>query len=292
MNVSLTPRKLSKLSQNISENETNALPSPPDAPRLDIAIPTHGRDAMSRIVAMNLPQTEGVKYYISWQDCGDEAPVPYEIARRVDITVYRCHRKGVSANRNNALDMCTAPVVLMGDDDLTYSAWQLRNVMSIFTEHPEVDLATFRYSNAVKEYPPEECDLGFPLPKNYGVATFEIAARRNVLEKIRFDEHFGPGAPVWHAGEDEKFLYDARCKGFHCRFFPIDITLHNGLTTGDKPMATPGVAAASGRLIRLEYPRSWFPRVILKSLRQRRIGGRVFFSFFHQLRGAFSDGTR
>lgn len=257
---------------------------------LDVAIATWQPSGIDRIREMDLPHVPGVRYIVSWQEYGTSATIPAEISNRNDIDIHLCDARGVSANRNNALNHCYADIVLMSDDDLKYNADQLKAVIHTFEERPELHLATFRYGNALKTYPDNECKLTFPLPKNYGVATFEIAIRRNLPVKLRFDELFGPGSPVWQAAEDEKFLWDARKAGLNCLFIPIDITTHNGLTTGDKPITHRGVAAASGKMIRLEYPNSWMLRILLKSWRQARIGGKFTFCLYHLLRGAFSDG--
>lgn len=254
---------------------------------LDVAIVTWQPDGMSRIEAMKLPQVEGVRYIVSWQETGTGAIIPQQLAERVDIEVHVFNGSGVAANRNNALKHCQADVVLMADDDLRYTTEQLKSVIEVFAADETLDVATFRYEGAVKEYPSEECQLGFPLPKNYGVATFEIAVRRRVLDRIKFDERFGPGAKVWQAGEDEKFLIDARKAGLNCRFFPITITHHEGLTTGDRPLTNRGVAAGQGRIVRLEYPRSWWCRIVLKSWREwRKHGTSPAFTLFNLFRGA------
>lgn len=257
---------------------------------LDVAIATWQPSGLGRIVEMKLPAVPGVRYVVSWQEHGNNPVIPPEIACREDITVCLCEEKGVSRNRNNALDRCSAEIVLMGDDDLSYRAEELKGVIKAFEQRPEMQVATFRYHGAMKQYPKSETPLRFPLPKNYGVATFEIAVRRKECRGLRFDELYGPGSPVWQAAEDEKFLWDARKAGLDCRFIPLDVATHTGPTTGDRVLSKPGIAAASGKVIRLEFPRTWILRTLLKSLRQWRRGGNFFFCLYHQFRGALSDG--
>lgn len=255
---------------------------------LDVAIVTWKHDGIDRVAQMNLPHLHDVRYVVSWQSRQGRDDIPVSLTSRDDVEIHLFDADGVAANRNNALRHCRGDLILMADDDLSYSASGLMAVIETFTDNATVDLATFKYAGALKHYPATVTDLRFPLPRNYGVATFEIAVRRSKLQGLEFDESFGPGAAIWQAAEDEKFLYDARRRGLRCRFFPIEITSHLGMTTGDKPFTDKGVCAASGKMIRLEYPRSWVPRILLKSARQWRQGVNPAFSLYHLLRGALT----
>lgn len=259
---------------------------------LDVAIATWQPSGLERVARMCLPQLPGVGYVVSWQEAGSDPVIPPELACRHDVRVVMCDVAGVSANRNNALRHCTADIVLMGDDDITYFPDGLRKLIAVFEENPALDLATFMYEGSDnKQYPRESVKLGWPLPKNFGVSMIEIAVRRQSLRGLEFDELFGPGAPVWQAAEDEKLLWDARKRGLNCRFYPIRIMRHEGLTTGFQPIRSAGVAAASGRIIRLEYPTTWPMRLMLKSFREWRKGADGWFCLRHMVRGAFSSGT-
>ncbi|MDE5686060.1 MAG: glycosyltransferase family 2 protein [Paramuribaculum sp.] len=260
--------------------------------KLDVAIATWQPEGIHRVEAMNLPRLDGVGYVISWQQPGNDASVPRSLLERDDIEVHIFNGSGVSANRNNALDHCSGEIVLFADDDMTYTPDRLIAVIETFRKNPDIDVATFRYDGACKTYPGSQTILGFPLPKNYSVATVEIAARRTSALRIGFDPLFGPGAPVWQASEDEKFLYDARKACCRCMFFPTTVTSHPHPSTGDRPIAaSPGICAAAGKMIRLEYPRSWMPRIILKAIRQKKKGAPILFTLRHMLRGAVSDGN-
>ncbi|MCM1348490.1 MAG: glycosyltransferase [Firmicutes bacterium] len=258
---------------------------------LDVAIVTWLPEGIRRVAAMNLPAVEGVRYIVSWQEYGAEADIPAELRDREDLEVHLFDGRGVSANRNNAIRHCTADIILNGDDDLSYTPDELKAVIKTFEKNPEVHVATFAYHGSVKRYPTEKTVLGFPLPKHYSVGAIEIAYRRECSRQLMFDELYGPGAPVWQGAEDEKFLYDARRMGLNCTFFPIKITTHHGgASTGARPLLTKGAAAASGRIIRLEFPASWPLRILLKSLRQWRMGACFLFTLHHQWRGAISGG--
>lgn len=234
---------------------------------LDVLIATHQPTGLERVAAMALPRTDGVSYIVSWQQHGN-APVPQSLACRDDITVLRFDGIGLSANRNNAIDHARADVYLIADNDLTYTVAQLQAVRTVFAENPDVDYASFRYEGTAKYYPPSECSLTAAVPKGFYQSSIEIAVRRNArTAALRFNTMFGLGAGYLQAAEDEVFLLTARRMGLNCRYFPITITRHEGLSTGQCPVSTPGVLRAVGAYLRLAYPATFIPRILLKACR-------------------------
>ena len=204
--------------------------SNPTTPLLDLAIPTWKPDALERFCPGNYPPHPGVRYVISWQRHGD-APIPDAIARRTDILVFRTDCIGLSANRNNAIDHCTAPVILHSDDDLIYTPERLQAVIDTFAVNPDVDVAMFEHLDhhglPAKNYPTRETTLGIKMPRGLWCATFELAARRTGrAAPLRFDTRFGPGAELLGSAEDEYYLHEARNGGLNCRFFPIIVATH------------------------------------------------------------------
>lgn len=254
--------------------------------RMDVAIATWQPEGIHRVEAMNLPRVPGVRYVVSWQLPGPDPVIPESLACRDDVSIFILNRAGVSENRNNACDHCTAEIILNSDDDLVYTADGLQAVMDTFESDPDLDLACFRYNGAPDKYPAEACDLASRLPKGFFVATFEMAIRRRVLNNVCFDIYFGPGAPFFQSGEDTSFLLDTILCGHKCRFFPITICTHDHPTTGDKPMPK-GVAMAEGFLIRRQYPVSWILRMPLKAWRNMRKGGTFFPTLFYLFKGSF-----
>lgn len=254
------------------------------ANKLDVAIATWQPEGILRVAAMNLPRVPGVRYVISWQLAGPNPIIPDSLKSRNDVFVCFTNEPGVGANRVNACNHCNADIILNSDDDLIYTSDQLQAVIDTFNANPEVDLASFRYIGSPKPYPTNECRLSFPLPKGFYATTVEMAFRRRVLDYINFDHRFG--APIFISGEDEKFLYDAIKANLHCRFFPITICTHDHPTTGDRAMP-PNVATACGKIIRLEYPKSWVLRIPLKAWRNTKKGGKFLPTLYHLFRGAF-----
>lgn len=231
--------------------------------------------ATNRIEALRLPPpTPGVATLVSWQGHGNR-PVPADCLRN-DVAVVRCDTPGLSANRNNAIAACSAPLVLLADDDLLYTPPQLSAVIEAFASRPDVDLAVFKVAfPRHKHYPPAECDLLDPLPKGFSVTSMEIAFRNPLPAWLRFNPFLGLGArdiipgQSLGCGEEELFLFRAVKGGLRCRFIPVEICTHPQLTTGQKT-PSPEVLRGMGALIRIMWPSSWPWRIPLKALRVSR----------------------
>lgn len=239
---------------------------------LDVLIATHTPEGILRVADMNLPVVEGVRYIVSWQD-HREAEIPPALDARNDVTVDRFGQRGVSFNRNNAIELSTADVYLVADDDLRYTPSQLEAVRQVFENNPDLDYASFMYEGTGKIYPSEECRLGRRLPKGFYQTSFEVAVRRRGRAALlRFHPAFGPGSISLHAAEDEMFLLTARRMKLNCRFFPIVITRHEGMTTGQREITEPGVLRAFGAFIYYCYPLTFIPRIPLKAWRLSKSG--------------------
>lgn len=249
---------------------------------LDVAISTLGETGIRRTAEMHLPAMQGVRYIVSWQTDDDEATVPEELLRD-DIAVHRLPGRGLSRNRNNALDKTNADIVLIADDDLRYTPQRLQTVIDIFSRHPQLDFATFMFDgDNHKCYPDSESDLR-KLPAGYFVSSVELALTRRVIDSgVRYDTRFGLGSDLG-AGEDELMYHTLRHRGFIGRFFPVTVTYHAGLTTGFRRITDNGVARAMGAVIGMAYPATGILRVPLKALRMHRSGQMSFPPALHSL---------
>lgn len=260
------------------------------ARRLDVLVATHGPDGLQRVADMQLPSVDGVHYIVTWQD-SRPGSTPASLLRN-DIEIHEIPSIGLSNNRNAGISLARAPYCLIADNDLTYKAEGLKAVIYALDTHPDVDIATFRHDGEPVRYPAEETDFTKRMPRGYNVTSFEIAFRRDSIGDIRFDTNFGIGAPL-ASGEDSLFILDCRRAGLHCRFFPITIVEHHGLSTGLRPITDPRTAMAEGAYIRLAYGLTGYPRVPLfawRAYRSRRTP--LFHALLHLTRGFFSPYTR
>lgn len=255
---------------------------------LDILICTLNA-GIHRVGDVLLPAQPGVHYVISWQRDGYDCLIPANLQRN-DVTITKLSGRGLSRNRNNAVDHSTADICLIADDDVTYSPNSFRAIISTFEANPSLDVATFRSASTSEKklYPDYSFSLDKPA-KNYYVSSIEIAFRRSsITGKLRFNELLGLGAPVLHAGEESVFIIEAVRYGLDCRFFPITIVTHNHPTTGLNYEQTPGTIMAQGAYICIAYRDHTAPiRYVLKAWRMSRSTGTGFFrALFYITKGA------
>lgn len=254
---------------------------------LDIAIATHKAEGIMRLAARSLPHVEGVRYVVSWQAHGN-IEVPAELDRD-DVKIIRFDAHGQSANRNNAMAHCTADVVLVSDDDVTYYPEGIKTLMEIFATSPRLDVATFRTRHGdMSRYPDRSFRIRERYPKNYYVGAIDIAFRRRRIGHLRFCEEFGFGSPKLHGGEDEIFLYSAVKRGLECRYFPVTIGRHPEESTGVKMAPTPSNIRANGCVMALMYPWTSVMRIPLKAWRLWKSGRSEFwYSLKYLAQGAW-----
>ena len=220
------------------------------SPKLEVLIATFGRDGLGRVIEMNLPEVEGVRYLVCCQNPAgenlDSEAAP--LLRRPDISIHYFADRGSAVNRNHAFDLARAPYLLLADDDLRYKAEGLRRVIDTFDSHPGIDIATFRaVMPDPRIHPDTEHDLDIPF-RFYTPVMFEIALRRDAVERIglRFSPLTGVAAPRLAAGEEDLLIFHALRKGLKGRFFPADIVEHPGSTTYWRLYDDPRVLRSKG----------------------------------------------
>lgn len=134
---------------------------------------------------------------------------------------------GLSANRNFALRLATADVVVFADDDARFSNEGLDVIQKTFEEHPELDVAFFQASTytgrPLKDYPQKPYNYG-DLPKDMQISALEKACRRTSIQgRLQYDERFGLGTKMFACGEEQIWLTDAERLGLQMKYFPIKI---------------------------------------------------------------------
>ena len=242
-------------------------------------------DGIGRVGQMFLEKSTGIGYVVSWQQTEKCSimEIPEDL-RRDDVKIVTLQGKGLSRNRNNAIQAATADICMIADDDIRYTPANIAQVIETYKSHLDLDVATFKYHSpsSNKFYP----DYSFYLKdevKNYYVTSFEITFKRESIQgKIKFNELFGLGAPVLGAGEESVFIFDVLKAGLNCQYFPYVIAEHPGLTTTDRTASKPGVLMARGAYMSIRYPLAiCIARAIAISL---KLGKKHSMSFTHALR--------
>ena len=235
---------------------------------LDVMIATFGSDGIARVGLMKLPRLDGVRYLVSWQtSC--QGPVPLSLLRD-DVTVLRHDDSGLSRNRNYALAHSTADICLVADDDLVYNESGLVAVKRAFEAVPDTDVALFRISGdgGVKWYPDTAYHIERRMRRGHYVSEVELAFRRKSVQGvIMFNELMGIGAPAIGSGEGDMFLYTALCHGMSCRYFPVTIAYHPGVSTGHRRVDTSGAVMGQGAMIYMYHRHTWPLRCAVNAVR-------------------------
>ncbi len=234
---------------------------------------------INNVAQLVLEPKDGISYLVSWQHSNDEKiELPKELKRN-DVEIHNLEGRGLSRNRNNCLRHASADVCLIADDDCTYTHKQLQEVIDTFKKNPDVDIATFKFTNNQKDklYPSTSQNLT-KFPKGYYVSSIEIAFRREKVQgSISFNEFFGLGAEPFHCGEEHIFIMTSIEKGLTCRFFPIFITTHTRPFMDIRRDQEPGNLMTYGAILQLYESRTKYLRILLKAWRLWRHRDVPFF---------------
>lgn len=237
---------------------------------LQVQLCLYGAEGMKRLLAAEHPAVDGVGWLVSWQLPDGPLPVPEEISSRDDFEVIISHDRGLSRNRNHALaHPAGAPLILIGDDDVSYSADALRELIETFRRHPEADVVCCRYTcfgRYTKPYGQGEISVACP-PFGWYLTSFELAMRRSCLNGLRFNENLGLGAPRLVAGEETVFLHDLLRRGAKGIIVPVDIGTHDHPTTGERLRTDPRFLFTHGAVHTHIHPCTWPLRLLLHAVR-------------------------
>ncbi|MBR1889828.1 MAG: glycosyltransferase family 2 protein [Alloprevotella sp.] len=202
-----------------------------------------------RIDKMLLPACEKVRYFISWQHTDNRFyAIPKELSTRRDVTLLASAETGLSKNRNNALQHAHGELLIIADDDCTYTPEYIDNVLKAFAENPEAQIICFQaltpQGHKLKKYP--QAPFFFQdRPKGYYPSSVEIALR-NLPSIPLFDERFGLGAPYLACGEEEVFLYDALRLRMTIQYLPIPIVNTTAETSGQRFLIDESIRRSKG----------------------------------------------
>lgn len=188
---------------------------------------------ISNVESVLQNEMQGVKYVISHQITDDKFRlIPALFNSRVDLIISQIPGKGLSKNRNNALNHASGNIAVIADDDVRYLPGSFRYIEEVFKNDPELDVACFKIKTPegqaeYKTYPVSSYLLNNSI--NHSVSSIEIAVRIKSIKgkEIFFDERFGIGNSFLIAGEENIFIHDCIKKGLKVVYFPIFIIEHS-----------------------------------------------------------------
>lgn len=207
--------------------------------------------------------------------------------QRKDVKLHIIHSRGVSKNRNNALSLATAPLSLLSDDDVDYTAEGLQAIIQAFEQAPQADVISFQFWQGEKQnqnqkfYPDKAFHHQHP-PKGFYISVIEIAFRtKKVQAHCRFNENFGIGAAHFPSGEEDILLKDMLKAGLNCVYEPICICSHPSLSTGTRRFADPIFLQCKGAIFSYIHPNTWLLRLVKGAItegRKKRVSPWIFLS--------------
>lgn len=206
-----------------------------------------------------MPPIPSVHYVISVQYTTVCAPeIPAVLAERPDVTVTTLKGRGLSRNRNNALQHATADVVVIADDDCRYTSEAVAAIREAFAARSETAILCFEAEGydgtPLKCYPATPMSYAEACRQGYYAASVELAFRRSALlqHALQFNERFGLGAE-FPASEEEVLLCDAMRAGLRVDFVPQTIVRTDPATTGSRFLHDHCLQQTKGLVFRYRY---------------------------------------
>lgn len=204
---------------------------------------------------------DDVHYIMSYQYTDERYLdlIPQALRNRHDVTLYTYKGRGLSANRNLALEKATADLVMYLDDDTRLTENTFDTIFGVMEEHADIDVAFFCASTytgkPLKNYPSEECVIN-QMPEQYTISAIEMVARRRSIQgRVRFDERFGLGTPFLTCGEEDIWMIDAQKANLSMRYFPIKIVETSTLLKKAMIYVDAGVQRSYGAISYYKYGR-------------------------------------
>lgn len=195
---------------------------------LDILICTID-EGIAAVPDVLMPQRDDVRYVVSMQWTKEEAKgaVPQTLREREDVTLVFLEGKGLSRNRNNAIEHASGDILLIADDDNRYTDELIGNIFEAYASHPDADVIHF-----------QALDMNgkplHPYPADF-VSSVEMSFRSNV--KVRFDERFGLGSDKLCAEEERVWMKDAKDAGYNIIYVAKPVVMTPASTTGSGTFA-------------------------------------------------------
>ncbi|BAD77598.1 glycosyltransferase [Geobacillus kaustophilus HTA426] len=187
---------------------------------------------------------------------------------RKDIEIkYVRSSPGLSKARNVGLKAVTGDIIAFPDDDCTYPANLLEEVLELFKKYNDLSGITGRSINQNFEtnngrFSNKQSVINKFSVWNKGIS-YTIFLKREVIEKIGyFDERLGVGAGTpWGSGEETDYLIRAISYHFKIMYFPFITVFHpSPLNPYSKEMLvkTYNYACGMGFVLRKHKYPFWF----------------------------------
>lgn len=162
-------------------------------------------------------------------------PKQQAIIEKLGIALVLQTQRGLSASRNTLLQHCQTDLLLLADDDITFAPDGIAQAVQWMQAHPEAALLSGQYQKQGQRNhkPYARCEHRHSRRSVREVASVEMMLRiSRIPSGVRFDEHFGLGAP-FAAGEEALFADRLLKAGAAAYYVPCVLAEHSGASTGD-----------------------------------------------------------
>lgn len=220
---------------------------------LDILICTID-EGIERVPEVLMPPRDGVRYVVSMQWTSPEKKelVPTVLKEREDVTLTLLEGRGLSRNRNHALECATGDIRLIADDDNRYTDELIDNLLEAYQEHAEADIICLTAESydgqPMKTNPKEAMPYEEAFRLGYYPISIELSMREGV--DVKFDERFGLGAERFCAGEEDVWMKDALDRGYKAMFVPKVVVRSYDDTTGAHLVGNAALQQTKGAVFR------------------------------------------
>jgi glycosyltransferase involved in cell wall biosynthesis len=143
--------------------------------------------------------------------------------------------KGLSKNRNNALNYSTGDICIICDDDLKYISRFDKTILNAYANNPTADIITFRAVTPEGKFHDKLPNKKFKHnPKTIlSVCSWMITFKKDSIIKnnLKFDDMFGLGSK-YNIGEENIFLKDCLTSNLNVIHIPKEIVIHPEESSG------------------------------------------------------------
>ncbi len=224
-----------------------------------------------------LSPVEGVSWVVSMQYSDKRYLdfVPVELKSRSDVILTYLEGRGLSRNRNNAIDHSIGDILLMGDDDCRYTESALLEIIRFYEINPSYDIVFFAAADyggmPLKYYPSTLLSFQQAFKEGFYPASVELSMRRGL--GLHFDTRFGLSSSLLCAGEEDVFIHDALRAGYNVVVYPMTVVRTDRNTTGSRFLSDRQVQITKGAVFRYLFGT---PEAVWRSIKESG------FYFIHQ----------
>lgn len=187
-----------------------------------------------RIRQINLPELDPRVEILIGVQGNNQSEIPMHLLR-ADTRITYLDSLGVTKSRNYMIDNAIGDYLFFGDDDINWEINNLWEIVGYFENHKDTHLITGRTLdvNGIhrKNYPNQSRKLNSFNSAKTGTVEMAIRVNQFRLTGIYFDEQFGAGSENF-LGDEYIFITDALKLGIRCQYLPIDISMHEEISSG------------------------------------------------------------